>query len=240
MVNGDVEIKNYENKNIKEYLKIRHKQKRLDVICDCGAFSYINEKEPPALYTPAYISRIYNKLEFDYGVSVDHLIAKNLSKYLKEKRRLLSLNNAIKFFSHWQRKKDEYTFKPIGSAQGDTVNQYEDSVKTLINVGYKYIGLGTLIPRSDEFILEILERIHPLIKKSKTKLHLFGILRKECIAQFIKYGVTSFDSASYLRKAWLRSDNNYLGNDLNWYSAIRVPIVNEFDYLFLIFFSLQK
>jgi hypothetical protein len=36
-------------------------------------------------------------------------------------------------------------------------------------------------------------------------------------------GVTSFDSASYLRKAWLRSGQNYLALNGKWYAAIRVP-----------------
>jgi hypothetical protein len=56
-------------------------------------------------------------------------------------------------------------------------------------------------------------------------LHLFGILRPKIQSCFRLLGVSSFDSASYLRKAWLRSDQNYLspGGD-RWYSAIRVPI----------------
>src|SRR5215216_4668532 len=41
--------------------------------------------------------------------------------------------------------------------------------------------------------------------------------------QLEKYGVTSFDSASYLRKAWLSSDKNYLTVDGKFYGAIRIP-----------------
>ena len=37
--------------------------------------------------------------------------------------------------------------------------------------------------------------------------------------------MSSFDSASYFRKAWLRSDQNYLAPDgRSWYGTIRVPI----------------
>ncbi len=40
-------------------------------------------------------------------------------------------------------------------------------------------------------------------------------------------GVTSFDSATYFRKAWLRSGQNYLGADGKWYAAIRVPMTAD-------------
>lgn len=226
-VNGVAQIKGYENKTIRDYLKFKKKQKNLSLICDCGAFSYIQDKAPPAEYTVEYISKVYNTLGFDYGVSVDHLIAKNLSKEEKEARRKLSVKNAIEFYKHWDRNKDELSYKPIGAAQGDDANSYAKSVISLINVGYKYIGLGTLIPRSDAFIYEVLQKIEPLVKKHKVKIHLFGVLRKEYLKRFQRAGAKSFDSASYLRKAWLRSDNNYLGVDKKWYSAIRVPIIES-------------
>jgi hypothetical protein len=40
-------------------------------------------------------------------------------------------------------------------------------------------------------------------------------------------GIGSFDSATYFRKAWLRSDQNYLGADGQWYAAIRVPPLRD-------------
>jgi hypothetical protein len=56
-------------------------------------------------------------------------------------------------------------------------------------------------------------------------LHLFGILRPKLQPILRQLGVSSFDSASYFRKAWLRSDQNYLAPDgSHWYGTIRVPI----------------
>ncbi len=222
-VNGQVDIKGYENRSIKDYLKT--KKQNLKIICDCGAFSYLLDKTPPEKYTVEYISRIYDKLKFDFGVSVDHLIWKNLSKKEKEYRRKLSTDNAVEFIEHWREKK--YNFKPIGSVQGDDINGYKKSLKKLIDAGYDYVGLGTLIPRSDEFIVELVKELNPIFKKTNVKVHLFGILRKDIIEQLKHYGAHSFDSASFLRKAWLRSDNNYFGIDQNWYSAIRVPIIES-------------
>ena len=56
-------------------------------------------------------------------------------------------------------------------------------------------------------------------------VHLFGILRPKIQSTFRLLGISSFDSASFLRKAWLRSDQNYLAPDgRRWYSTIRVPL----------------
>ncbi|MHA2276675.1 MAG: tRNA-guanine transglycosylase DpdA [Candidatus Kariarchaeaceae archaeon] len=217
ILNGTAEIKGYEDKSIKEYLKINNQ--KLTV----GAFSYINEEHPPENYSIEYICDIYEKLRFDLGVSVDHLMNKNLSIEENELRRKLSIANANNFFEYW--KKNNFQFKPIGSAQGYNIESYKDSLLKLIDIGYEYIGLGSLIPKSDEFIIDLLKDLNSIVNSSNTKVHLFGILRRNIISEYKRFGVSSFDSASYLRKAWLRSDNNYLGIDEKWYAAIRVPII---------------
>ncbi|MEE9302157.1 MAG: hypothetical protein V3U84_00080, partial [Thiotrichaceae bacterium] len=98
-------------------------------------------------------------------------------------------------------------------------------------MGYKHIAIGGLVPRSDDAILEILCAARHAIQ-SRTRgireniwMHLFGILRPNIQPIFKDLGVSSFDSASYFRKAWLRSDQNYLAPDgRSWYGTIRVPI----------------
>ena len=55
------------------------------------------------------------------------------------------------------------------------------------------------------------------------KIHLLGVLREELLPEMLSYGIYSFDSASYLRKAWLKAKENYLGINYKWYSSIRVP-----------------
>ena len=42
------------------------------IMADCGAFNYIDEKDPP--YESDEIVEFYEKLDFDFGVSIDHLI----------------------------------------------------------------------------------------------------------------------------------------------------------------------
>lgn len=218
-VNGIAKIDG--NNKIDHYLKFP-KESNYQTMCDCGAFSYINDEKPPERYTPEFISKIYETLNFKFGVSVDHLMNKNLSLEENEQRRLLSLSNAEKLINYHN--KNDFNYIPVGAAQGYNFETFYDSVSKLSEMGYKYIGLGTLIPHSNEFIIKLLETINPLIKKNYLKIHLFGVLRKEAIKSFQKLLVNSFDSASFLRKAWLRSNNNYLGSDLKWYPAIRVHI----------------
>ena len=58
-------------------------------------------------------------------------------------------------------------------------------------------------------------------------IHLFGIYRPRLQELFRNLKVDSFDSASYFRKAWLRSDQNYLASNGQWYAALRVPMTSD-------------
>lgn len=220
--------------NIKDYLKIS-RDSSLEVMGDCGAFSYINEKEPPLpFYSVDNISQIYEKLGFDYGVSVDHMVVdyffvkdklsgrrkkQFLPKEEQDMRIEITLRNARNFLK--LHNKNDYTFTPIGVAQGYDLDSYKYSVCALLEIGYEYIGIGGLVQYKSEFILNILKECQPLTKD--IKLHLFGVLRPKYLEDFKRLGVTSFDSASFFRKAWLKSRQNYLSQNGKWYSAIRVP-----------------
>ena len=128
-------------------------------------------------------------------------------------------------------RRHRYKFLPIGVIQGLDTKSYVRYVHKYIDMGYQHIALGGLVPKPDSEILEICCAVRDAIQtrtrteKENVWLHLFGILRPKIQSSFQLLGVSSFDSASYLRKAWLRSDQNYLAGDgSRWYSAIRVPI----------------
>ncbi|GAB6075972.1 tRNA-guanine transglycosylase DpdA [Desulfurobacterium crinifex] len=237
--NGSPKIRNFYN--IKEYLRI---PQNFPVFGDCGAFTYVNEKYP--LMSLEKAAEHYNYLGFDYGVSVDHICSDiivvksgeekkfsfidakevrggNLKLFLSQEelefRRQLSLKNAKKFIEFSK----NCNFTPVGAAQGYSVETYIDSIKKLINYGYRYIAVGGLVPRKTSFISALLDAIHEKIDLSGIRLHLLGILREELLSKIVSYGIYSFDSASYFRKAWLRADQNYLGVDGKWYASIRVP-----------------
>src|SRR5437867_1907145 len=55
------------------------------------------------------------------------------------------------------------------------------------------------------------------------RFHLFGVAKMRILRPLARLRVASVDSASHLRKAWLRSGQNYLAMDGKWYTAIRIP-----------------
>ncbi|MDA8054262.1 MAG: tRNA-guanine transglycosylase DpdA [Thermoplasmatales archaeon] len=230
---GSNEILIRHSKQIKDYLKIP-KKSSLEVLGDCGAFSYVSKKDPPDFFSSENVANIYDKLGFDYGVSVDHMALSSymikdketgkrkqvpISQSERERRVRITLKNAKDFLDIHKEK--GYKFKPIGAAQGYDRKSYVKSVKELVGMGYDYIGIGSLVRHSSKEILSILEEIEPELEGAW--LHLFGVLRPSYLTKFEDLGVVSFDSASYLRKAWLRSGQNYLTSDNEWYAAIRVP-----------------
>ena len=146
----------------------------------------------------------------------------------ERKRRIqLTLENANEFFRLHQKR--GYKFTPVGVAQGWTPETYAASVQELLKMGYTYIALGGLARSSAPTVLNVLKAVKQVVEEyprqgsTETRFHLFGVAKLTLINELPKYGVASIDSASYLRKAWLRSGQNYLGTDGKWYTAIRVP-----------------
>ena len=223
----------------------------LEVFGDCGAFSYVNEEKP--WYDTEDVLEYYEAIGVDYGASVDHLVVdtiyvtetieersedgtivtklqkrkKQMSEEERKRRIQLTLENAEEFLRlHRER---GYKFTPVGVAQGWTPETYAESVRALLKMGYTYIALGGLARSSASTVLNVLKAVmqaideYPNRSLNEIRLHLFGVAKLSLINELPKYRVTSIDSASYLRKAWLRSGQNYLGIDGKWYTAIRVP-----------------
>jgi hypothetical protein len=215
--------------------------KRLLLFGDCGAFSYAFQDKPP--FSAGDAARLYHRLGFDVGASVDHIplleivsedeqgkvVRRELTDEERRQRMELTARNAQAFLVACRQHR--YKFVPLGVIQGVDVPSYVRYVHKYVDMGYKHIALGGLVPKPDSEILEICCAVRAAIQartRSETEnvwLHLFGILRPKIQQSFRLLGVSSFDSASYLRKAWLRSDQNYLAADgTRWYTAIRVPI----------------
>ncbi len=194
------------------------------VMGDCGAFGYINQEVPP--YNTEEILEYYERIGFDYGVSIDHLIVGSFAESgVREKRYNLTIKNAEDFIH--KHRAIGYKFTPIGAVQGWDPKSYANAVKDYIKMGYKYIALGGLARTPSKEILKILESIHPHLT-SQTQMHLFGVGRLNAVPAFRHLGVTSFDSASPLRKAWLDSAANYHTLDGKTYAAIRIPKVDGY------------
>lgn len=207
------------------------------VMGDCGAFSYRHKVIPP--FSVEDVVRLYTSLKVDIGASIDHIpfgdVEENgqlrpLKPREIEERIELTSKLARDFLSVASK---QIKFVPMGVIQAKSSDEYASLAHDYISAGYQYIAIGGLVPRKNREILGITEavfsKIHQLLPRSAStiRVHLFGVLREEIMPRLKDLGVASFDSGSYLRKAWLRSDKNYLSTHGKWYSAIRVPYSSD-------------
>lgn len=201
---------------------------------DCGAFSYVNDVSPPISID--YACSLYELYNFDYGASVDHIpvpevvqdgVKRHLTDEEREERVRLTTSNAQSFIDTWRRRRSR--FVPVGTVQGLSPLDYAANAQAYAEMGYRRIALGGLVPLADKVIAEIVQATMAGLRKVKRPpgVHLFGVFRPKLQGLFREAGVASFDSATYFRKAWLRSDQNYLGVDGRWYAAIRVPMTRD-------------
>lgn len=195
---------------------------------DCGAFSYIDDPEPPLSCEKA--ASLYDQFGFNLGTSVDHIPISSISEKKQRHRMKLTVEYAEEFLEI--HRKHNYRFDPIGSIQGITAKHYAKFASEYVEWGYKHIALGGLVRRQDSEILEIVAAVREALqrqtrgKDENIWVHLFGILRPNLQPIFRHLGISSFDSASYLRKAWACPSRNYFMDDGEygkWYSSIRVP-----------------
>ena len=209
--------------------KVLHLPQDFEIMGDCGAFGYIKEEIPP--YDPIEILDYYDKVGFNYGVSVDHLVVTGFQEQ-KDNRMKLTYENGIKSFNEWK-KKFRDRFQLVVAVQGLEIKDYLKMYDDYIKHGIDHFGFGGLVRSPSTFISELIDELIDRIKKTKSVpeyLHFFGLSRSALFPKFQELeelGTTvGFDSASYLRKAWLSSPEmqmNYLSLDGTGYTAIRIP-----------------
>lgn len=194
-------------------------EKSTPIMGDCGAFSYWEESEPP--YEIKDILNYYEDLGFTYGVSIDHLIFTSMPGAERERRLGITLENARSFIN--EHKAGGYLFAPVGIAQGWDPISRRQAIKKLQVMGYRHLALGGMVRSSDKDIRATLEAIQPILAQDST-LHIFGIARLSILPELLRLGVTSADSASPIRRAFLGTgEDNYWAHDGQRYAAIRVP-----------------
>lgn len=194
---------------------------------DNGAFNYADELVPPV--TVGETLDFYEGCGFDAGVSVDHIIfgydpvasLETVDPAWAERRRI-TLRLAEEFIT---RVTDQgLKLQPVGAAQGWSPASYSDSVRQLQDMGYRRIALGGMVPLKTKDILECLQAID-VVRSPTTELHLLGITRVESMDAFSEYGVTSFDSTSAFRQAFMDDRNNF-HTEHDSFIALRVPQVD--------------
>lgn len=201
---------------------------------DCGAFSYVSEDYPTITVDQAVA--MYELYGFDFGASVDHIpilkIKKNgltveLSKEDRLARIEITKSNAEKFISLAKARKVGFT--PVGIIQALDAKSYAKMTALYHEFGYRHIAIGGLVPLPDAVVQDIVMKVMNVVSNLNPRpwVHLFGIFRPKLQNLFRELRVDSFDSATYFRKAWLRSDQNYLATNGQWYAAIRVPMTKD-------------
>ena len=204
----------------------------IEVMGDCGAFTYVKEPEPPV--TVEDVSQFYDECGFDYGASIDHVILDYKAEWDHcppgtdtvpedcRKRQEITIQLARDFLQHCRKQK--YKFEPLGVVQGWSPKSYSYAFSALQKMGYRYIALGGMVALKSTEILRVLETISHKVKPS-TRLHLFGVTRLDHVKSFSSHGVVSFDSTSPLRQAFKEDRDNYYAKDRT-YVALRVPQVD--------------
>ena len=199
----------------------------MESLGDCGAFNYASEPEPP--YTVAEVVDFYEGCGFQAGVSMDHIILgyddeSALDDVASEwvRRHALTLRLADEFLEEVERR--GRPFEPVGVAQGWSPHSYAESVRQLQAMGYQRIALGGMVPLKTHQIVDCLQAIDSA-REPITELHLLGVTRVESMPTFASLGVTSFDSTTPLRQAFMDDRSNYHTVDTP-FTAIRVPQVD--------------
>ena len=203
---------------------------RILIMGDCGAFTYADEPRPP--YSVKEVVDFYEGIGLDRGLSVDHIVFGYLSEARKSKgaqldpdwlrRRSITIDLAAEFLAVVKSRGNP--FEPVGVAHGWDPESYQRSVKELQDIGYRRIAIGGLVPLRTSDIIDVVSATSD-VRNSSTSFHLLGVTRTEHVPSFLEYGVSSFDSTSPFRQAFMDDRDNYYTLDRT-FVALRVPQVD--------------
>jgi queuine/archaeosine tRNA-ribosyltransferase len=185
---------------------------------DCGAFGYVDLEEPP--YSVEDVLDYYTRHGFDYGISVDHLVFGADDREGQRYRYDLTLENAQEFYDKHQAQGREWV--PMAAVQGWNVDSYVQAAQECVAIGYDYLAVGGLVKSTTVEITSVLEAIRDAVAND-IRIHALGVARFTSLSDFLRIGVTSVDSATYLRRAWTSRKDNFWTREQQVFSAIRVP-----------------
>lgn len=214
----------------RRFFRLDQSDTRLQIMGDCGAFTYVREHEP--VYTVEEVLDFYDGCGFDIGISMDHLIfgydasldAKSTQEVPEDwsYRQSLTIELAAEFLQLHRTR--GCGFEPVAVAHGWSPKSYAYAVSELEKVGYTRIAMGGMVPLKTPDIIDALKEVS-VVAAPQTRLHLLGVTRTSHIPEFATFGVTSFDSTSPFRQAFKDDKDNYYTLDGS-HVAIRVPQVD--------------
>ena len=214
---------------VREFFRLNGSHADVITMGDCGAFTYAKEHEPP--YRIDEVIDFYHTCGFDRGVAPDHIIfgfekpRRPVSPESKKefiRRSKITLRNADEFLQ-WHAKRN-CTFEPMAAAHGWSPESYAESVLALVDLGYRRIAMGGMVPLRTPDIISTLRKVKEVIYDG-VELHLLGVTRVNDMPLFMSFGVTTFDSTSPFFQAFKDSTDNFYSGDKT-YVAIRIPQVD--------------
>lgn len=187
------------------------------VMGDCGAFNYKDKAVPP--YETGEILEIYQHYGYTLGASIDHLVNPKSPIDERQRRWDITIRNAEDFIIKYH--SAQFTFTPVGVAQGWDPLSYRQAVEKLLELGYKYIAIGGVTWLHTKYLKPILEDIS-VVLPSDVDLHLLGIARLSDLSLFQHSGVTSMNGSTPIRQGARGGEYWTLAGKK--YKAIRVPL----------------
>lgn len=221
----------FRREGARRFLRLdRPEFEHLAIFGDCGAFTYVNEPEPP--YSPEEMVEFYDDCGFTHGCSVDHIIF-DFDEALEEleggtveaRRRFeITLENADAFLKSARHQSNRFT--PMGAVQGWSPGSMAVAAQRLVAMGYRYLAIGGMVPLKSSQIRTCLRAIRSAVP-CDTSIHVLGFAKADDIASFLPFDITSFDTTSPLIRAFKDQKQNYFlpaGTErLEYFTAIRVP-----------------
>jgi len=137
----------------------------------------------------------------------------------------LTLENARKMRELYEA--GDYSFRLMVAIQGWDAESYANAARTVLDLGYNYIGLGGVAGSNVEDVRKTVTELGTVVKDyergfdTRVDTHVFGFAKTDAFETVGRSGMTSFDSASMLRSAWTGGKNYHLDSDRK-YDAIRV------------------
>ncbi|MGD1858070.1 MAG: hypothetical protein ACFB2W_27860 [Leptolyngbyaceae cyanobacterium] len=180
------------------------------ILGDSGAHSYRALDEPP--FTCQDLLEFYAAGQFNYGMILDMVASPwvrpgGLPLSELQRRLQLTLTNAEHCLTLHQRY--QYPFELIGVVQGWDPDSYRTCAQALLKMGFTHLAIAgqrslKLIKAAIDTVLTETQN-HP----DPIKLHILGTGNPNVLSFYVAKGIHSFDSSTWLRKAWLDAKRNY-------------------------------
>ena len=194
------------------------------ILGDSGAHSYRKLADPP--FSCEDLLQFYADGRFDYGLTLDMVaspwvVKGGLPISELERRLKISIDNAARCLDI--RTKHRYPFELLGVVQGWDEESYSRCAHELLKMGFTYLAIAG--QRKIGLIKRVISNLLSLQKD--VRFHILGTGNPKILEFYVENGIESFDSSTWLRKAWLSEKHNYFITENKNYTGYRATRVRE-------------